>query len=419
MEETKPFKISKYKVKEAFNRVKANKGTYGIDDQTIEEYEQNLKDNLYKLWNRMSSGTYFPKPVKAVAIPKKNGGQRILGIPTVEDRVAQMVAKLYLEPKVEPIFYDDSYGYRPNKSAIDAIEVTRKRCWKYEWVLEFDIKGLFDNIRHDYLLKLVSRHTEEKWIMLYIERWLKTPFQKSDGTIEKRTAGTPQGGVISPVLANIFMHYVFDDFMSKQFKTIPWCRYADDGVCHCVSLKQAKYLKRKLQERFAICGIEMNVDKTRIVYCKETDRTNGYENVKFDFLGYTFRPRSVKTGDGRMITGYLPAISEKAKKTIRTEIRSWNLQKQISLSIKEIAEKYNSKIRGWINYYSHFYKSEVKRLLKYINKCIIKWIMRKYKKATSKSKARKWLQRIAENNTEMFAHWKFGVMPKAMIMGAV
>lgn len=193
MDETKPFKISKQVVLEAFYKVKANRGSYGIDEQTIEEYEQNLKNNLYKLWNRMSSGTYFPKPVKAVAIPKKNGGKRILGIPTVEDRVAQMVAKMYLEPKVEPVFYEDSYGYRPNKSAIDAIEITRKRCWKYEWVLEFDVKGLFDNIRHDYLIKLVERHTEEKWIIIYVERWLKTPFKMQDGTIVERTAGTPQG----------------------------------------------------------------------------------------------------------------------------------------------------------------------------------------------------------------------------------
>ena len=413
MDETKPFKISKQTVREAFNKVKANKGSYGIDDQTIEEYERNLKSNLYKLWNRMSSGTYFPKPVKAVSIPKKNGGQRILGIPTVEDRIAQMVAKMYLEPNVEPIFYDNSYGYRPNKSAIDAIEITRKRCWKYEWVLEFDVKGLFDNIRHDYLLKLVNKHTEEKWIMLYIERWLKTPFKMVDGTIKERTAGTPQGGVISPVLANIFMHYAFDDYMTKKFKNIPWCRYADDGVCHCVSLKQAKYLKKKLQERFAKCGIEMNLEKTRIVYCKELERKYDYENTTFDFLGYTFRQRMVKTSKGKVFTGYAPAISSKAQKAIRKDIRSWNLQKQTSLSIIEIANKYNGKIQGWINYYSHFYKSEMRNVLRYINKCLIKWAMRKYKKLTSEIKARKWLQRIAENNVKLFAHWKFGIIPMA------
>lgn len=413
MDETKPFKISKQIVSEAFNKVKANKGSYGIDDQTIEEYEQDLKNNLYKLWNRMSSGTYFPKPVKAVAIPKKSGGHRILGIPTVEDRVAQMVAKMYLEPNVEPIFYEDSYGYRPNKSAINALEVTRKRCWKYEWVLEFDVKGLFDNIRHDYLLKLVNRHTEEKWIMLYVERWLKTPFEMVDGTIEERTAGTPQGGVISPVLANIFMHYAFDDFMSKEFKNIPWCRYADDGICHCVSLKQAKYLKKKLQERFAKCGIEMNLEKTRIVYCKELERKDNYENTTFDFLGYTFRQRMVKTNNGKVFTGYAPAISGKAQKSIRKEIRIWNLQRQTSLGIIEIANKYNSKIQGWINYYSHFYRSEMRNVLRYINKCLVKWAMRKYKNITSITKARKWLQRIAQNNVKLFAHWKFGIVPMA------
>ena len=413
MDKTKPFSISKQSVLEAFNKVKANKGSYGIDDQTIGEYEQNLKNNLYKLWNRMSSGTYFPKPVKAVSIPKKNGGQRILGIPTVEDRIAQMVAKMYLEPNVEPIFYDNSYGYRPNKSAIDAIEITRKRCWKYEWVLEFDVKGLFDNIRHDYLLKLVNKHTEEKWIMLYIERWLKTPFKMVDGTIKERTAGTPQGGVISPVLANIFMHYAFDDYMNKEFRNIPWCRYADDGICHCVSLKQAKYLKKKLQERFTKCGIEMNLEKTRIVYCKELERKYEYENTTFDFLGYTFRQRMIKTSKGKVFTGYAPAISSKAQKAIRKDIRSWNLQKQTSLSIIEIANKYNSKIQGWINYYSHFYKSEMRNVLRYINKCLIKWAMRKYKKLTSEIKARKWLQRIAENNVKLFAHWKFGIIPMA------
>ena len=413
MDKTKPFSISKQIVLEAFNKVKANKGSYGIDDQTIGEYEQNLKNNLYKLWNRMSSGTYFPKPVKAVSIPKKNGGQRILGIPTVEDRIAQMVAKMYLEPNVEPIFYDNSYGYRPNKSAIDAIEITRKRCWRYEWVLEFDVKGLFDNIRHDYLLKLVNKHTEEKWIMLYIERWLKTPFKMTDGTIKERKAGAPQGGVISPVLANIFMHYAFDDYMNKEFRNIPWCRYADDGICHCVSLKQAKYLKKKLQERFTKCGIEMNLEKTRIVYCKELERKYEYENTTFDFLGYTFRQRMIKTSKGKVFTGYAPAISSKAQKAIRKDMRSWNLQKQTSLSIIEIANKYNSKIQGWINYYSHFYKSEMRNVLRYINRCLIKWAMRKYKKLTSEIKARKWLQRIAENNVKLFAHWKFGIIPMA------
>lgn len=219
--------------------------------------------------------------------------------------------------------------------------------------------------------------------------------------------------MISPVLANIFMHYVFDDFMDREFKNIPWCRYADDGVCHCVSLKQAKYLKKRLQDRFIKCGIEMNIEKTKIVYCKELDRKDTFENTTFDFLGYTFRQRMVKTNTGRVFTGYAPAISSKAQKSIRKEIRSWNLQKQTSLSIIEIANKYNSKIQGWINYYSHFYKSEMRNVLRYINTCLVKWAMRKYKNITSRIKARKWLQRIAENNVKLFAHWKFGIIPMA------
>jgi group II intron reverse transcriptase/maturase len=278
MQETKPFNISKRVVFTAYKKVKANKGTYGVDKQSIEDFEKNLKNNLYKIWNRMSSGSYFPKPVKAVAIPKKNGGTRILGIPTVEDRIAQMVAKLYFEPQVEAIFYKDSYGYRPNKSAIQALEVTRTRCWRKDWVLEFDIRGLFDNIRHDSLIEMVKKHTQEEWIILYIQRWLTAPFQMKDGTIVSRTSGTPQGGVISPVLANLFLHYVFDDFMVKEFKTIPWVRYADDAVAHCVSLKQAKYLQRRVQERFEQYGLQLNLEKTRIVYCKDDDRKG--------FVGY-------------------------------------------------------------------------------------------------------------------------------------
>ena len=279
MKETKPFNISKKAVKMAFEKVKANKGTFGVDEQSITDFEKDLNKNLYKIWNRMSSGSYFPKPVKAVAIPKKNGGTRILGIPAVEDRIAQMTAKFYIEPQVEPMFYEDSYGYRPNKSAIQALEVTRIRCWKKDWVLEFDIKGLFDNISHDILMRMVSKHTKEEWIKLYIQRWLTVPFQMKDGTIVGRTSGTPQGGVISPVLANLFLHYVFDDFMTKEFKSIPWARYADDGIAHCVSLKQAKYLLRRLQKRFQQYGLQLNLEKTRIVYCKDEDRKGENPNI--------------------------------------------------------------------------------------------------------------------------------------------
>lgn len=413
MKETKPYSISKRAVITAYEKVKANKGTYGIDEQSIEDFEKKLNNNLYKIWNRMSSGSYFPKPVKAVAIPKKNGGTRILGIPTVEDRIAQMVVKLYFEPNVEPIFYEDSYGYRPNKSAIQAIEVTRTRCWRKDWVLEFDIKGLFDNIGHDYLMEMVKLHTKEEWILLYVQRWLVAPFQMEDGTVVPRTSGTPQGGVISPVLANLFLHYVFDDFMVKEFPSIPWARYADDGIAHCVSLKQAKYLKRRLQEQFATYGLELNLEKTRIVYCKDDDRKGNHEHISFDFLGYTFRPRLAKNKYGKFFVSFLPAMGEKAKKAIRKEVRSWKLQFKTDKDLLDIANMFNSKIQGWINYYTHFYKSEIYSVLRYINSRLVYWVRRKYKKRNSRKRAEHWLGEIAKRERNLFAHWKFGILPSA------
>ena len=413
MQETKPYSISKRAVITAYEKVKANKGTYGVDEQSIEDFEKKLNNNLYKIWNRMSSGSYFPKPVKAVAIPKKNGGTRILGIPTVEDRIAQMVVKLYFEPNVESVFYEDSYGYRPNKSAIQAVEVTRTRCWRKDWVLEFDIKGLFDNIRHDYLMEMVKRHTKEEWILLYIQRWLVAPFQMEDGTIIPRESGTPQGGVISPVLANLFLHYVFDDFMVKEFPSIPWARYADDGIAHCVSLKQAKYLKRRLQERFATYGLELNMEKTRIVYCKDDDRKGNHEYTSFDFLGYTFRPRVAKNKYGKFFVSFLPAMGEKAKKAVRKEVRSWKIQFKTDKDLLDIANMFNSKIQGWINYYTHFYKSEIYSVLRYINSRLVYWVRRKYKKRNSRKRAEHWLGEIAKRERNLFAHWKFGILPTA------
>lgn len=411
MQETKPFGISKNVFVKAFEIVKANKGVCGVDEQTIEMFEKDYKNNLYKLWNRMSSGTYFPKPVKAVDIPKKSGGTRMLGIPTVEDRIAQMVVKLYFEPNVEKLFYEDSYGYRPNKSAIQAIEITRKRCWRKDWVLEFDIKGLFDNIRHDYLMEMVSRHTKEEWIKLYIQRWLVAPFQKENGEMIERHSGTPQGGVISPVLANLFLHYTFDEFMIKEFPTIPWVRYADDGVAHCTSYKQAKYLLKRLIERFRLFGLELNLEKTKIVYCKDEDRKGDYPITSFDFLGYTFRARGSKNKYGKYFLNFLPAISDKAKKAIRKEVRNWKIQLKVDKRLEDISNMFNKKIQGWINYYGHFYKSEMYGILRYINKRLICWARRKYKKRNSNRRAERWLGDIARRETKLFAHWRIGILP--------
>ncbi len=414
MDKTKSFQISKKVVLEAYQRIKANKGAAGIDDQSINDFEEDWKNNLYKIWNRMSSGTYFPPAVKAVEIPKKNGGTRVLGIPTVADRVAQMVVKMYFEPKVEPCFLEDSYGYRPNKSAIEAIEITRRRCWQYDWVLEFDIRGLFDNISHELLIKAVRKHTDSAWEILYIERWLKTPFKYKDGVIRERSAGTPQGGVISPVLANLFMHYAFDVWMRKNHPNNPWARYADDGIAHCRTLKEAENLLEALKLRFEEVGLELHPDKTRIVYCKDDDRRGKYTNESFDFLGYTFRPRLSKSKYGKFFVNFTPAVSNKASKAMRQTIRGWRLQLKPDKDLNDIANMFNPVIRGWINYYGRFYKSALYTVLRHINAALRNWARRKYKKLSrGKRKAENWLGKAAKNLPKLFAHWQLGIVPTA------
>jgi len=413
MDKTKPFEISKQVVWKAYKRVKANQGAAGIDEESITKFEENLKDNLYKIWNRMSSGTYFPPPVKAVEIPKKSGGKRVLGIPTVADRVAQMVAKMYLEPEVEPHFLADSYGYRPGKSALDAVGVTRQRCWRYDWLLEFDIKGLFDNISHELLMRAVRKHTASKWLILYIERWLKAPFQTADGRLIERESGTPQGGIVSPVLANLFLHYAFDLWMARNRPQNPWARYADDGVAHCRSLAETEELLKQLQSRFAECGLELHPEKTRIVYCQDDDRREQYHQTKFDFLGYTFRARRSKNRRGKLFINFTPGVSRKASKAMRQTIRGWRLQLKPDKSIEDISHMFNPVIRGWINYYGRFYKSELYSVLRHLNRALVQWVRREYKRLNHRRRAEHWLGRLAKRDPWLFAHWKMGILPSA------
>lgn len=333
MEKVKSFDISKRQVWEAYKCVKANRGSAGIDKQSIAEFEEDISNNLYKIWNRMSSGSYFPSPVMRVEIPKEDGRTRPLGIPTVADRIAQMVVKNYLEPILEPHFHVDSYGYRPNKSALDAVGMARKRCWRYNWVLDLDIKGFFDNISHELLMKAVTKHTECRWVLLYVERWLKAPVAMLDGSFVYPEKGTPQGGVVSPLLANLFLHYAFDYWMQRKYPHVPFERYADDMVCHCRTESQARKLLADLNERLGDCGLKLHSEKTKIVYCKDEDRKGDYPVKKFDFLGYTFRPRLSRNRRGKFFVNFSPAISNKAAKAIRKKVRSWSWQLRPGLKI--------------------------------------------------------------------------------------
>ena len=406
---TKAFAIPKVQVVEAYKLVKANAGSAGIDQQSLEDFKTNLKDNLYKLWNRLSSGCYFPPPVKAVEIPKKTGGTRVLGVPTVNDRIAQMVVKLEFEPLVEPHFLPDSYGYRPKKSALDAVGVTRQRCWKQDWVLEFDIKGLFDNISHNLLMKAVRKHTQIKWILLYIERWLKAPMQQKDETIVARDTGTPQGGVISPVLSNLFLHYVFDTWMQRNHPEMLWCRYADDGLVHCETEAEAKALLLGLRQRFNDCGLEMHPDKTQIVYCKDSNRKGKYNTISFDFLGYTYKPRLVKSKHGSMFVSFTPAVSATASKAMRDKIRHWKMKYRVELSLEELAKRYNSTLRGWMGYYGKYSPSSLELVWVQFNATLVRWVMRKYKKVKGKTRAAEMLESIQQKQPLLFPHWKVGV----------
>lgn len=408
MDKTKPFNIPKALVWKAYQLVKANNGAAGVDKESIAKFEENLSGNLYKLWNRLASGTYFPPAVKGVAIPKKQPGEyRLLGIPTVSDRIAQMSIKLAFEPLVEPYFLKDSYGYRPNKSAIEAVGITRQRCWEFEYVLEFDIKGLFDNIDWELLMKAVRKHTDNKWILLYIGRWLASPMQMPDGSVMKRTRGTPQGGVISPVLANLFLHYVFDMWMTRNQNKTPWTRYADDGICHCRTKEEAQELLDELSKRFIECNLELHPGKTRIIYCGTGKKA---ELRKFTFLGFDFRPRASRNRYGEVFTGFGPGVSSKATQAMIDKIRNSGIKKRPDLDIKDIAQMFKPILSGWINYYGAYSRSDLYKMVRYFNCTLVNYLARKYKfYKRNKNKAVNLLKRIRKHKPYLFVHWRMGM----------
>lgn len=410
----KPFEISKWVVREAYEKVRANQGAAGVDGESIEEFEKNLKGNLYKLWNRMSSGTYFPPPVRAVEIPKAGGkGVRVLGVPTVSDRIAQTVVRSYLEPKVEPLFHPDSYGYRPGRSALDAVATCRERCWKKDWVIDLDLKAFFDSLDHNLVMRTVSNHTDQRWVLLYVERWLKAPLQRGDGTLVERDRGTPQGSAISPLLANLFLHYAFDTWLARKFPAVSFERYADDAVVHCGSKAQAQHVLKAIAERMAQVGLELHPDKTRIVYCKDVNRKGSSEHERFNFLGYTFRPRRSK-GKRGMFVNFSPAVSDDAKKAIRQEIRSWRLHRRSEKTLVDLARDVNPSVQGRFNYYGTFYKSQLYPALRPINEYLVRWALRKYKRLRGHvGRAWSWLASVARRDPTLFAHWRLGVLPTA------
>lgn len=402
----KPFGISKRAVWEAWEKVRASKGAPGVDGQSITQFESDLGNNLFKIWNRMSSGSYFPPPVRAVEIPKAHGaGTRILGVPTVADRIAQTVVARELGKKVEPIFHPDSYGYRLKRSALDAVATCRQRCWTTDWVIDLDIAKFFDSVPWDLMVKAVEANTDLPWVVLYVKRWLHAPLALPNGSLQVRERGTPQGSAISPVIANLFLHYAFDAWLAREFPDVAFERYVDDAVVHCVSEAQARHVLAALVERMREVGLELHPDKTRIVYCKDSNRRGSYEHTAFTFLGFTFRGRGVRTKTGKMFTGFNPAISNDALKKISAEVRSWRLHHRTNPSEADLARRINPIVRGWMQYYGAFYRSALYPLLVRINAYLMRWLRKKYKRLRGRKKAQEAWNQAVKLRPRFFAHW--------------
>jgi group II intron reverse transcriptase/maturase len=405
----KSFDISRWEVWEAYVKVKENQGAPGVDGQSIEDFEKDLKNNLYKIWVRMSSGSYFPPAVRAVEVPKPHdAGTRLLGVPTVSDRIAQTVVARRIEDRVEPVFHRDSYGYRPRRSALDAVAVCRQRCWSYDWVIEFDIRKFFDSVPWDLVIKAVQAHIDEPWVLLYLTRWLAAPMQMPDGTLVARDRGTAQGSPVSPVIANLFLHYAFDMWLSREFPDAPFERYADDSVVHCVSLERAEEILEALTERMEQVGLALHPDKTRIVYCKDDKRRGTFGSTSFTFLGYTFRPRGARDRKtGRKFLSFLPAVSAAALKRIGGVVRHWRLHRRVYHTFDELAAGINPVVAGWMQYYGRFYRSALYPLLARINAYLVRWIRHKYRRLTGVRASRQRFAELTDTTPTLFRHWRW------------
>jgi len=407
---TKEIPITKQMVLEAYKKVRSNNGSAGIDHQTIVMYEERLGDNLYILWNRLSSGSYFPPAVLEVEIAKDDGTKRKSGVPTVNDRIAQQVIKSHLEPRLEAEFLSDSYGYRPRKNAHQAVAQVRRNVLKYSWVIDMDISGFFDNMSHELLLKALERHVNEKWINIYVTRWLTAPIEDNKGNQRQRTGqGTPQGGVISPLLSNLFLHYTFDKWFAINYPQLSFVRYADDIIVHCHSEAKAEQLLEAIKERLSSCKLNLNENKTKIVHCKTANRRSNFKTVKFDFLGFSFQPRPATNKEGTLFLSYDCAISRKSEVKIGDVLRKSNFHLWTGSDITRIAQEFNPQLRGWLNYYGKFRKYNLNRIFGVFNWRLIKWAVKKYKRFKgSMRKAGRWIRQLATDYPYIFIHWQHG-----------
>ena len=398
--------IEYYDVAKAYQKVRKGGKAVGIDQESWADFDKEPERNLYVIWNRLASGSYHPQPVREVEIPKKDGSKRKLGIPTLRDRIAQQVVKDYMEKRIDKLFHENSYGYRPLKSAHQAIEQVRQNTFGFDWVLDMDISKFFDEVDHDLTLKAVSHVMEEKWVLMYVERWLKMPVQKQDGTVEpKQGKGTPQGGVISPLLANLYLHFAMDKWLSNHYPTVRFVRYADDVVIHCSTHQQAEQVKEALINRLAEVKLKVNESKTHIAYCKDYRRKESHEKVKFEFLGFSYQPRARKSKrDGKNFMAFTAEISPTNKKRIIQTIRELGVWRDTRVEIQSIAAQLNAKLRGWINYYGLYSKRSLRIALVKVEERLVKWLKKKHKAGTRKARAK--LKVIRRENPELFYHWQ-------------
>jgi RNA-directed DNA polymerase len=398
--------IEYYDVAKAYQKVRKGGKAVGIDQQSWADFDKEPERNLYVIWNRLASGSYHPQPVREVEIPKKDGSKRKLGIPTLRDRIAQQVVKDYMEKRIDKLFHENSYGYRPLKSAHQAIEQVRQNTFGFDWVLDMDISKFFDEVDHDLTLKAVSHVMEEKWVLMYVERWLKMPVQKQDGTVEpKQGKGTPQGGVISPLLANLYLHFAMDKWLSNHYPTVRFVRYADDVVIHCSTHQQAEQVKEALINRLAEVKLKVNESKTHIAYCKDYRRKESHEKVKFEFLGFSYQPRARKSKrDGKNFMAFTAEISQTNKKRIIQTIRELGVWRDTRVEIQSIAAQLNAKLRGWINYYGLYSKRSLRIALVKVEERLVKWLKKKHKAGTRKARAK--LKVIRRENPELFYYWR-------------